>query len=388
MVTTGSITSREYNFGNHTRYYVTLELNGSKTKEEIQNKYRELYQFLKNNNISIVFEKVFGSLAFKKIVKGIREAVSEALELELGPLSYIEGIPVYEVPVSSVTVHGIHMNTELVSLDYIYDQKSKIGTVYGESGAEFLYLNGLRCTDIMLKGTVDEYRSMFYRVRDNMLKRQFMPDSIIRTWIYLDDINYNYCNFNLARREFFQSNNIDYSGSSNCLPASTCIAGKASDSATASIDVFAIKGNGSYPKINRMFNKYQNEAEGKEYRYGPTFARAKSIDYETHCEVQISGTASIDEKGDTVFSGDPYNQIKKTILNVKALLEQKDMNFSDVCFSTCFFKEKAYYSVFEKVLNDLEIAEPFITLVISDVCRSDLLFELDGIALKRKLTSD
>ncbi|HEX2927469.1 MAG TPA: Rid family hydrolase [Ruminiclostridium sp.] len=384
MSTAGSIRSREYDFGKHTRHYLTLELNGFKTKEEIKNNYRELYGYLKKKNIKIVFEKVFGSLSFKNSITGIREYLAETMKLELGPLSYIEGNPVYDVPVSSVAIYGISMNPEPVHFDYIYDNNNKIGTFYSLSGIEYLYLCGLKCCDNSQKATIEEYRSLFRQVQGYMNERNFLPDSIVRTWIYLDNIYENYSNFNSARREFFANNNVDYSGKSNVLPASTCIGGRSSQSSTAVIDFFCIGKNGDCPKIDRMYNRFQNEAEGKEYRFAPTFARAKSIEYENYCEVQISGTASINESGDTVFVDDPYNQIKKTFLNVKALLEQKDMDFGDVCVSTCFFKKKEYYFIFKEVLNELKICEPFSTLVISDVCRSDLLFEFDGIALKRK----
>jgi len=385
MGTTSSISIKEYDFGNYTRHYLTLDLNGFKTKEEVQSSYRELYGFLRENNIRIVFEKVFGSLEFKKSIIGIRKYLAETLELELGPFSYIEGSPVCEVPVSSVSIYGISLNQGFVNFEYIYDNNNKIGTVYNISGSEYLYLYGLKCDDMLLKGTVEEYKSLFCQVQEYIVKRGFLPGDIVRTWIYLDEIDENYSNFNLARREFFQKYNIGYSSTSNDLPASTCIGGKSSNESTAAIDVFCINKNGDYPKINRMFNKLQNEAEGKDYLFGPTFARAKSVDYDTHCEVQISGTASIDETGNTVFLGEPYNQIKKTFLNVKALLEQKNMDFGDICVSTCFFKKREYYDIFKDVSKELEICGYFNTFIISDVCRSDLLFEFDGIAIKRKI---
>jgi len=72
------------------------------------------------------------------------------------------------------------------------------------------------------------------------------------------------------------------------------------------------------------------------------------------------------------------------LLNVGALLEQKEMSFSDFCISTCFFKKKEYYKYFEQVLDELNIPNFSNTFVVGDVCRSNLLFELDGIAIKEK----
>ncbi|RCX08490.1 enamine deaminase RidA (YjgF/YER057c/UK114 family) [Anaerobacterium chartisolvens] len=385
MDKTTSLRIKEYDFGDHTRHYLTLALSSFTTMEEIEKGCRELYEYLKEKSIRIVFEKVFGKLEFKKNVKDIRKYLAEALKLELGPLSYLEGEPVCQAPVCSVTVYGISSDQGFVDFDYIHDKDNKIGTSYNILGTNYLHLYGLTCQDNEPKSTAQEYTSLFCRIQNCIVQRGFTPGDIVRTWIYMDEIYENYCNLNLARREFFEKNNIGYSDTSDALPASTCIGGKASNKSTAAIDVFCINKNGDYPEITRMYNRLQNEAEGKDYLFGPTFARAKSIDYGTHCEIQISGTASIDETGSTVFLNDPYNQIKKTFLNVEALLKQKGMDFGDVCVSTCFLKEREYDDIFNNVLTELGLCGLFDTVVMGDVCRSDLLFEFDGIAIKKKI---
>jgi len=137
-------------------------------------------------------------------------------------------------------------------------------------------------------------------------------------------------------------------------------------------------------RIERIFNKDQNEAEGKGYLYQPTFSRAIKVSYKDHIELQISGTASINSQGKTIYENDPYNQIKRTLLHIKNLLDSANMDFCDIGVSTCFFKEAQYYKVFEVVLEDLKIKEFPSIYVIGKVCREDLLFEMDAVEIKKK----
>ncbi len=150
------------------------------------------------------------------------------------------------------------------------------------------------------------------------------------------------------------------------------------------INLVCIDKKWSPPKVKRLYNKYQNEAEGSQYLFQPTFSRALLIEDENLTELQVSGTASINESGETVYIDDPYQQIKKTLINVGALLEQANMNFNDFVESTCFFKKEAYYQEFLAAVKELNIGEFSNSFVIGDVCRDNLLFELDGIAIKSR----
>ena len=133
--------------------------------------------------------------------------------------------------------------------------------------------------------------------------------------------------------------------------------GKSREDSEMSINVICIDKKIQHPTIKRVYNKFQNEAEGKNYLFKPTFSRALLIEDQYLAELQVSGTASINETGETVYLDDPYQQIKKTLINVGNLLEQANLNFGDFCESTCFFKKIEYYEHFSEAVKDLKIGD-------------------------------
>ena len=134
--------------------------------------------------------------------------------------------------------------------------------------------------------------------------------------------------------------------------------------------------------IRRIYNQYQKEADNESYIFNPTFSRALQIMQPGLIELQISGTASIDKNGNTVYPGDAYNQIKTALKMVNNLLRQADLEFKDICFATCIFKYKSDYVFFPQVLEELGYSEfPFISIQ-GNLCRDDLLFEIDGVAMR------
>lgn len=98
--------------------------------------------------------------------------------------------------------------------------------------------------------------------------------------------------------------------------------------------------------------------------------------------MQISGTASIDNHGKTIYIKDPYQQIKRTLLNIKNLLNNVGLDFSDIVCSTCFFKDPSSYKLLKKIIEELNITDFPSINVIANVCRDNLLFEIDAIAVK------
>lgn len=388
MCTSDHFRVKKFDLGDYTKYFLTIDLNSCVTFEEIEDIYKKLTGYLRENEIQVIYEKAFGTLEFKSSIMKLRKSLIKTFNLDTAPFSYIEGAPTSGSPISSITIFGIASKGD-IRLKRIKSIKGisrqTIGTSFVLSGSRYIYLLGLTCRDKVLTGSISEYRSLFDDILNYIDNSGFSASDIIRTWLYLDKMDDNYSNLNTARREFFERNNINYSSTSNDLPSSTCIGGRFSKDSTLAVDVFCIDKSILHPAITRMYNQLQNEAEGKAYQFKSTFARATSIDYKTHCEIQISGTASIDTTGETVFVGDPYNQIKKTLQNVKSLLDQKNMSFDDLCISTCFFKRPEYYSLFEEVLEELGIGNFTNTFVAADVCRSNLLFELDGVAVKSTL---
>lgn len=370
----------QFEYPNFTQFYITLDLNHALNESMVQEEYSNLNRYLTQNEIQVVYEKCFGQLSFKDKVLDIKRSVEREKFLQW-PLSYIEGNPVLNSCMSSLTVMGIRSLNKEVKIEYIEFEDRVIGTKVIDSNQEYLYIMGLASDT---RHGTNEFNVMFEQLKDILSVSHFSVGDIVRTWIYLNDINDNYVDFNEARRVFFEQSNIDYSSSSNVLPASTCIHGITNYGATAMIDVMCIKKMSSFAKIDRIYTPLLNEAEGDSYLFKPTFSRALSIEADNHIEIQLSGTASVDQNGETVFKDDPYKQIQKTLTNIESMLSVHELTFEDFVQSTCFFKSDEYYTVFKQVMKEMDIPHFSSTFVIGDICRQDLLCEIDGVVKKSK----
>jgi enamine deaminase RidA (YjgF/YER057c/UK114 family) len=374
---------KSFSSHNGIKYYIKLDFEENEILPEILIKYKAALDFIKRNNITPVFEKIFGSLSVYNDFDLQRKYYFNEMKMSMPPFSFIEGEQVNK-SIAGILFYGMVTINNDVKIDYYKKDNIVIGTTYQTPNSRYLYLYGLKNNNSNeTKSTYENLKEFFNRIELYIIENNFLPKDILRTWIYVSDINKDYADFNKARKEFFEKNEIGYSSDFNELPASTCIGGSSPES-KFSINLVCADKKEMFPKIKRIYNELQNEAEGNAYLFRPTFSRALLVEDENFSELQISGTASINDSGETVYKNDPYNQIKKTILNVSALLRQTNQNFNDLCESTCFFKKPEYFNYYTDVLHELRIDIFPSTFIIGDICRDDLLFEFDGVAIKSK----
>ncbi|MBC8545653.1 hypothetical protein H8711_01705 [Clostridiaceae bacterium NSJ-31] len=368
------------------KYYINLDLKSALTERELEASCDELYDFIQKQGIVVVYEKAFGQLSQREAHHGRRLRCCRDRGIPPAPAVYLQGVPVADAPMAGITVYGVtprkgSVRTEYYSMDGLpWPVAARLDL---ESG-EWLYLTGLTGREGELAGIETEVRSMFHFAKECLEANGFCAKDIVRKWIYLSEMEQNYQGLNDGRRQFYQEEGIDYSGSAAELPASTCIGGDYGCGRSVSMDLACVNKRRPHPELIRVYNIRQNEAEGDTYLFKPTFSRGMVIRDEKLVEMQISGTASIDRDGKTAFIGQPYEQIKWTLINVLGLLEQQGMTFDDMVQSNCFFKEREYYDLFLDLLQELKIADFAPVCVVGDVCRTDLLFELDGVALKAR----
>ena len=112
--------------------------------------------------------------------------------------------------------------------------------------------------------------------------------------------------------------------------------------------------------------------------YGSAFSRASRSITPAGETVFVSGTASIDADGATTNIGDATGQINTTIENVRAVLRDMNAADEDVVQVIAYCKTTEIGKVFDAIKGDF--SWPWIT-VICDVCRPDLLFEIEATAM-------
>jgi 2-iminobutanoate/2-iminopropanoate deaminase len=123
------------------------------------------------------------------------------------------------------------------------------------------------------------------------------------------------------------------------------------------------------------------------YDYGSAFSRGVRLDFKGLAILLISGTASIDEHGNSVHVGDLRSQVRRTFDNITALLASEGATWHDIVRTTCYLRdiERDY-----KVFNEERAAFyeqqgldplPASTGIQATLCRPDLLVEIEAIAM-------
>ena len=120
------------------------------------------------------------------------------------------------------------------------------------------------------------------------------------------------------------------------------------------------------------------------YSYGSAFSRGICIEEKEHRQVFVSGTAAIDAAGRSLYPRDAAAQIRKTLEVIEALLGEKGAKFEDIRSATVYIKRAEDWSVYEKLAGRLGLTNLPAVFVIADICRDELLFEMDALAVVGK----
>ena len=144
------------------------------------------------------------------------------------------------------------------------------------------------------------------------------------------------------------------------------------------MDVLAVApANGGRTGITPMHSSRQNDA----YEYGSSFSRGMRVALGGSPTLYMSGTASISPEGETVYHGDGQGQILETLLDVHALLGSEAARLRDVCQATVYCKSLEDYRAFQEILELTNLEHVPFVCVEADVCRDELLFEMDAVAV-------
>ena len=172
---------------------------------------------------------------------------------------------------------------------------------------------------------------MFALAEDLLQKAGMEFRDVVRTWIYMRDIDRDYADLNRARREFFAARGIDPA------PASTGIGGgPVSEAHDLCLGVYAVKAG--RPVVRTvMTSPTLNEA----VQYGADFVRGMKVVETNKVALHVSGTASIDEHGRTAHVGDFEAQADRMLVNIAALLEGQGANFGNVVSAITYLKHPA-----------------------------------------------
>jgi 2-iminobutanoate/2-iminopropanoate deaminase len=215
----------------------------------------------------------------------------------------------------------------------------------------------------------EAYR-MFQSAEKSLQEERMSFRDVIRTWIHLRHIYDDYSALNRGRTRFYREMDLAL------MPASTGIEGNSPfPSQNMCLSLYAIEDGAR--KAQCMSAPTLNEA----WMYGSDFSRGIKVAGENGIALFISGTASIDEEGHTVHTGNFEAQAERMLLNISTLLANQKSSWRDVVSAITYLKDPLDALRFNRILEQKGIPIFPNAIVRASVCRSELLCEMEAIAI-------
>ena len=202
-----------------------------------------------------------------------------------------------------------------------------------------------------------------------------LADNCIRTWIYVQNVDVNYAGVVKARNEVFVTQNLT---DKTHFITSTGIAGRHTNpKVLVQLDAYAVDG----VKEEQIHYLYAPTHLNPTYEYGVSFERGTYVDYGDRRQVFISGTASINNKGEVVYPGDIRKQTLRMWENVEVLLKEAECTFDHVGHLLVYLRDVADYTVVREMFEKRFPNIPKVFL-LAPVCRPGWLIEMECMAVK------
>lgn len=202
-----------------------------------------------------------------------------------------------------------------------------------------------------------------------------LTDNCIRTWFFVQNVDVNYAGVVKARNEVFLAHNLT---DKTHFIASTGIAGRHADpKVLVQMDAYAVDGL----KQEQIHYLYAPTHLNPTYEYGVSFERGTYVDYGDRRQVFISGTASINNKGEIVHPGDIRKQTLRMWENVETLLKEAECTFDHVGHLLVYLRDIADYTIVEEMFAERFPNIPKVYL-LAPVCRPGWLIEMECMAVK------
>ncbi len=127
--------------------------------------------------------------------------------------------------------------------------------------------------------------------------------------------------------------------------------------------------------------------EAHKYPKPSSFSRGMRLDINGITILLISGTASIDEKGNSIHVGDFRAQTLRTYWNITGLLTAEGATWKDIVRTTCYLRDiERDYAEFNEIRTQFFKEAgldplPASTGIQAILCRPELLIEMEAIAM-------
>jgi len=233
--------------------------------------------------------------------------------------------------------------------------------------------------------------AVFAQIEEILIRENFPINSIIRQWNYIEHIcvcdgeSQHYQDFNDSRSHFYEK-----TAWSSGYPAAT---GIGTEHGGVMVEFIALKSEGliNVALDNPLQTAAHKYSQGVllgavdpcfKQRSTPKFERARVLGLPEQLIVYISGTAAI--RGETsLIADDITEQTHATMQNIDYLISND--NYRGESISRGYKMLRIYvknFSHLEEVRNYMKVnyPEPIKIYICADICRDELLIEIEGIA--------
>lgn len=352
------------------------------------------------NNVFILQQSFFIALNNNTEFNNFRKKILKVLEDFQANKPATSVIAMPPANGHSVTVELI-LTTIGIDRHVIYKSYNNIPyTIIESNSYKELYAGGISTYKTTINFT--EQAEGAFRILKSILQKEGLGfTDIIRQWNYVENILnvqdesghviQHYQILNDVRSKYYAESNFDKG-----YPAATGIGMNAGG---VILDIYAVrsmKNIAIYPLKNPFQIDAYNYSEqmlvgdatvNQQKKTTPKFERAKYIEINNKANIYISGTASINSEL-TVGINDPVKQTETTLKNIRDLISVKNLHKTGINgidkkpeyeFIRVYIKYREHFKCVRNICSGRFDNIP-VHYLITDICRDNLLVEVEGVA--------
>ena len=248
-------------------------------------------------------------------------------------------------------------------------------TVVSHNGYQHIWTMGLLDTSVDTS-YMQTWNTLLSYINTLKQFNATLEANCIRTWFFVRDVDTQYAGLVKSRRECFIEQGLT---PDTHYIASTGIGGTPADpKALVQLGSYAM--TGFEPQQQRYL--YALSHLNRTIEYGVTFERGTLMQYGDRNHIYISGTASINNKGEVMHVGNINRQTLRMWENVEKLLEEGGMSYEDVMQIVVYLRDSSDYETVKQMF-DKKFPNMPLVITLAPVCRPTWLIEMECIAVKK-----
>ena len=246
-------------------------------------------------------------------------------------------------------------------------------TIVRHNGYEHIWTMGMTTGDGSSYGQTEQLLVNYGKLLED--HKMTVEDNCIRTWFFVRDVDTQYKGLVVARWENFTLHGLT---PETHYIASTGIGGNPADpKALIQLGCYALKG--FKPEQQRYL--YAATHLNRTSEYGVTFERGTLLQFGDRNHAIISGTASINMKGEVEHIGDIEKQTQRMWENVEKLLEEAGMTMNNAAQIIVYLRDGSDYETVRSMFQEKYPNIPTV-FTLAPVCRPAWLIEMECMAIR------